>query len=229
MKFKPLLGGQLSGSMGAITASHNAGGTYFRQRSIPVNPSSVQQQAVRNAMSQLASAWVSTLTPAQREAWITYSDNVPLTDALGDPINIGGLPMYQRSNVPRLQAGLPRVDDAPTIFDLGDFTTPGFTFQALADTMTISFDDTDAWANEDDAALLVYGSRPQNPSVLFFKGPYRLAGSIDGDSVTPPTSPAVIASPFPAAGGNRVYAQFRVTRADGRLSSVQRLGATAGA
>lgn len=223
MKYKPLIGDQMSGSMGGITASRNAAGTYFRQRSIPVNPATAQQQAVRNAMSQLAAAWVSVLSSAQRAAWVTYSDNVPLTDKLGAQINVGGLPMYQRSNVPRLQAGLPRVDDAPTIFDLGDFTTPTLTVAVLATALQVSFDNSDAWANEDDSAMLVYGSRPVNASIAFFKGPYRLAGTIDGDSTTPPTSPATLTNPFPFVAGQRVFTQFRVSRADGRLSSVQRL------
>lgn len=227
MKFKPILGDQLSGSLAGITASHNAGGTYFRQRSIPVNPSTVFQQAVRNAMGLLASRWVSVLSVDQRAAWETYSENVPIVDKLGDPINVGGLPMYQRSNVPRRQAGLGLVDDAPTIFNLGDFTTPSVVASALPDTLSVTFDDTDAWANEDDASMLVYGSRPQNVSINFFKGPYRLAGSIDGDAVTPPTSPAVLNSAFPFALGNKVFCQYRVTRADGRLSTAQRLGVIA--
>lgn len=227
MKFKSQLVTQASGSLGGVTFSHNAGGLYTRARSIPVNPSSVQQQAVRNAASLLASRWVSTLTPTQRDAWKAYSDNVPIVGPLGDPRVVGALPMFQRSNIPRLQAGLPLVTDAPTTFDLGDFTTPTLGLDALADEVDIGFDNTDDWANEDDSALLVYVSRPVNPSVQFFKGPYRLAGTIDGDSVTPPTSPTSLSAPFPFAIGNRIYAQFRVSRADGRLSSAQRLGTTA--
>lgn len=227
MKFKPLLATDLSGSLGGITASHNKGGAYFRNRAIPTNPGTVQQQAVRNAMSFLASRWVSVLTETQRAAWTTYSENVPLVDPLGEPRVVGALPMYQRSNVPRRQAGLTVIDDAPTVFNLGDFTTPGITLSAIGDTMDVAFEETDAWVDEDDAAMLVYMSRPQNVSINFFKGPYRLAGSIDGDSVAPPTSPATINAPFPFAVGNRVFAQFTVTRSDGRLASPQRLGADA--
>lgn len=227
MKFKSQVFTQASGSVGGLTYSHNAGGMYTRGRTIPTNPSSTQQQAVRNAMSQLAAAWVSVLTPAQRESWQTYSDNVPLIDKLGDPVNVGALPMYQRSNVPRLQAALPRVDDAPIVYDLGDFTTPSIAVTAgPPNAIAVTFDNADAWANEDDSAMLVYSSRPQNPSVLFFKGPYRLAGAIDGDGTTPPTSPQNILPAFHVSAAQLVYCQFRVTRADGRLSSVQRLGAT---
>ena len=40
-----------SGSLSGVTYSHNRGGAYTRNRSIPVNPNTVQQQAVRNAFS----------------------------------------------------------------------------------------------------------------------------------------------------------------------------------
>ena len=219
MLFKPLMGSQLSGSVGGITASHNAGGSYFRQRATPTNPNSVFQQAVRNAMNALSARWVDTLTQAQRDAWQTYADNVTLVNRVGDAINVPALSMYNRSNVSRLQTGEPRQDAAPTIFNLGALTDPTFAIDQPAGEVDVTFDNTDDWANEDDSALLVYASAPQNTSIEYFKGPYRFAGKVQGDAVTAPTSPAAIALPFPVAVGQRVFFQVRVTRADGRLST----------
>ncbi len=219
MKFQPLLGTDLSGSVGGITASHNRGGAYFRNRAIPVNPNTTQQQAVRGFLATLTSLWNDTLTPAQRDAWNTYALNVPLLDSLGNPRNVGGLGMYIRSNVPRLQAALPRVDDGPTIFNLGDFTNPTFaTFSAAGDTFNVSFAITDDWVGEDDAGMTIAASRPQNPTINFFKGPYRFAAIILGDSGAPPVPPVVIAAPFLFAVDQRIFVQARVTRADGRLT-----------
>lgn len=219
MKFKSQVLTQASGSVGGITYAHNQGGLYQRARSIPVNPQTPEQVAVRDAMSQISTAWVETLTPAQRAAWRTYAQNVPLIDSLGDPINVGPIAMYNRSNISRLQASLARVDDAPTIFDLGEFTGPTVTASAATGDLTVTFTEADDWVIEDGASLLVYSSRQQNAAVSFFKGPYRFAGQVAGDSGTPPTSPATIASPFAIAEGNRIWVKFRVTRADGRLSA----------
>ncbi len=220
MKFKPLIGGELSGSIGAITASHNAGGAYFRSRVVPTDPASVFQVAIRGFVAALTSGWNSTLSAAQRAAWDTYALNVPLPDALGEPRNVGGLGMYTRSNVPRLQAGLTRVDDGPTIFNLGTFTNPTFdTFNASAQTYNVVFTAADAWANEDDAAMLLFSSRPKNATINFFKGPYRADAAILGNLATPPTSPVVTLSAFPFAIGNRVFVYMRISRADGRLSA----------
>lgn len=223
MKFKPLIGTDLSGSVGGITASHNRGGAYFRNRSIPVNPNTAFQQVVRGFMSALTSLWLNTLTQILRDTWDLYAENVLIPDALGEDRNVGGLGMYVRSNLPRLQGALPRVDTAPAIFNLGDYTAPTITsVTAATSVMLLAFTDTDAWANEDDAAMNVYTSRAQNPSVNFFKGPYRFAGQILGDGITPPTSPASITLAFPVVAAQKVFVRVNVTRSDGRLGSTFR-------
>ncbi len=209
----------ISGSIGGTTFSRNRGGPYMRTRAIPVNPNTIFQQAVRSIVSQLTSLWLNTLTDSQRAAWDTYSENVPLPNSLGQPRNVGGLAMYVRSNVPRLQGPLPRVDDAPTIFNLGDYTAPTITVASATPSFTTDFTDTDDWVGEDDAGLLLYGSRGQNESINYFKGPYRFADSILGDATTPPTSPVVISNPFPLAVGQRLFVRAQVARADGRLSA----------
>jgi hypothetical protein len=143
-----------------------------------------------------------------------------MVNRLGDPINIGALGHYIRSNVPRLQAGLARVDAAPTDFNLGDpDQTLVATVAAATDDFSLAYNDALDWCDEDGSALLVYASRPKNPSINFFKGPYRFTTNIDGDSVTPPTTPeAGVSLPFACAAGQRVFFRGQITRADGRLS-----------
>lgn len=228
MKFKSSVYTQASGSVGGLTYSHNRGGMYTRARTIPTNPSSAFQAVIRGFVAALTSAWNDTLSAAQRAAWDVYAENVPMLDSLGESRNIGGLGHYVRSNVPRLQAGLDRVDDGPTTYNLGEFTNPTIdAVDATADEIDVAFTAGDDWVGEDGAALLVLCSRPQNPGINYFTGPYRFADSIDGDSGTPPTSPASLTLPFVVAAGQKIFAQFRVTRADGRLSLPFRLGGTA--
>jgi hypothetical protein len=223
MLIKSSLLTQASGSVGGLTAAHNQGGIYLRGRTIPVNPASAQQVAVRNFLSQLTTAWGSALTAAQRAAWQTYADNVPMANRLGDMRPIGAIAHYVRSNVPRLQAGLARVDDAPTVFDLGSFGT--VTLTGTADdpyALSVDFDDTDDWMNETGSAMLVYASREKAPTINFHKGPYRYAGAIEGDDSSPPSSPAAIDSQFAGTADNVAFGYVLVTRADGRLSPVSR-------
>lgn len=212
-----------SGSAGGIVFSRNRSGPYIRNRSMPVNPGSVFQQNVRFALASLSARWVEVLTAAQRASWEQYALQVPLPGPLGDPRNVGGIGMFQRSNTPRVAFPDPtptNIDDAPTLFDLGTFTpiTPA-TASESTQQITILFTNTDDWANEDGAVMYVYASRPKNPSINFFKGPYRKAGFVLGNGTTPPTSPLTFDAPFPFVVGHKIFLRVNVSRADGRLAS----------
>lgn len=231
MKFKGTIIGEASGSLASMVFSHNRGGQYIRQRTIPTNPNTTKQQVIRGLVSQLTSYWNNVLTTAQRTAWDIYAEAVPLLDPLGEARNVGGLGMFIRGNVARLQAdatNLPMVADGPTIYNLGDYTDPSLSnITEAAQTVDIGFTAGDDWVGEDDAGMIVYISRPQNPSINFFKGPYQFAGVILGDGTTPPTSPETITAPFAFVAGQKIFIRAVVSRADGRMSSTFRTGGTA--
>lgn len=212
-----MLVGPVSGKLGGLVASHNNGGQYLRQKVTPTNPNSPAQQEVRTLFAELAARWRDNLNQTERDAWEVYAFNSPIQNRIGDTIKISGLAMYIRSNVPRLQAGMSRIDTAPIIFGLA--AQPA-TAAVIGNPPDIDISWTAAsepWDNEVGAALLVYVSRPVNPSIAFFKGPFRFAGTILGALVAP-TSPQTITPPFTLDGGTRFYVKLNVTRADGRLS-----------
>ncbi len=232
MKFKSTLLGQTSGSLDATVFSHNRGGRYTRVRAIPINPNTVQQQVVRSAVAQLTSAWLNILTLAQRDAWDVYALNVPLLDRLGEPRNVGGIAMYVRSNVPRIQAARPRIDDAPTTFNLGDYSAlivapPSEATQQVVIDIVTEPPAPDEWLSENGAFLFVYTARPQNQSINFFKGPYRFQTGFPGDSAVPLTYPLTAGVQFPFVADQKVFVRANVARADGRLGTAQFLGDTA--
>jgi hypothetical protein len=171
----------------------------------------------------MAAVWSNVLTQEERDAFDLYSENVPLPDSLGDPRVAGGMGMYQRINVGRLQAGeatLTRRDIAPGIFDLGEYTPPVIgVIDAAGDTVSIAYDDTDAWADETGSAMLFSASRPQNPGINYFKGPYRYMGAVAGVDGVPPAGPVVLDLPFPCIAGQRIFFFARVCRVDGRMSA----------
>lgn len=227
MKFQSQVYTKASGSVGGLTYSHNAGGMYTRGRVTPTDPGSAQQLVVRGLIATLSNWWLAVVTEAQRGAWKLYAQNVVLYDSFGAAIKISGLAHYIRANVPRLQAGKTRIDAGPTPYDLGAFTPPTVTVDATADEVDVTFTNTDPWAMAVGGHMLVYASRPQNPSINFFKGPYRYAGAISG-AAAPPTSPATIALPFPCTVGEKVFFQVRVSQVNGRLQLPFRVGGTAG-
>jgi hypothetical protein len=212
-----------SGSIGGMTWSRNRGGMYVRARATPTNPNTPEQQAVRSAAAQCTSAWRNILTADQRAGWDLYAQNVELPNPLGSPRNVGGLGMYVRSNVCRIASGvveLVRVDDAPIIFNLGDVgALTVISATAATDVISFGFTDTDDWVDEDGAGLLIYSARAQNPSINYFKGPYRFCTAVLGDSGEPPTTPDAVDAAFNIDVANKTFVFARVSRTDGRLST----------
>jgi len=210
---------QASGSIGGQTFSRNRFGQYIRTRAIPTNPNSASQQAVRNIFQTLTTLWNSALTQVQRDAWILYASMVTVKDALGQDQHLSGFNHFIRTNCVALRPPYTRVDDGPTIFTLGETDdTIAATISTATQQISLAFDDTLDWLDEDGGGLQVQMSQPVNPSVRFIPPVFRLAAFVDGDAVTPPTSPETIDTPFAVALGQHVMVQCRILRADGRLS-----------
>lgn len=230
---------QASGSIGGLTFSRAAGGLYIRARAIPTNPNTTLQSIARNAFSDLVAAWTETLTTAQREAWDLYASNVAQANPLGTPFFQSGQNAFVQCNTTRLigahpsftpLTGLPLatpvgdyIATGPQVYDRGgDVGSLSLTnADAALNQLTIAYDDTKPWANEDDAALVFWMSKPRNPSRKFFRGPWRLLAAVLGDSETPPTSPltATVAAPsFDLPADVTVRVKAAIIRADGRYS-----------
>lgn len=222
MLFKGTFGTQMSGSIGGLVFSHNAGGTYVRARVTPTNPNSPQQIAVRNAVAFLSNFWNNGLTLLQRSIWDTYALNVSVTNRIGDQVFISGMTQYVRSNVARIQANLARADNGPGVFNIGQNTPPSITnFSEGTQLGEINFGNgqlADAWANEVGGFMWVFISPPQNPTINYYRGPYRLVAVVVGDPV-PPVSPILINAPFPFIAGAKIFGRAITGRADGRLAT----------
>lgn len=210
-------GQQRSGSIGGTTWSHNRYGAYIRNRSIPVNPSTDRQVAVRNAVRALTIAWQNTLDQDQRDAWETYGKNVVWLNRLGQTVRLTGLNHYIRSNTPRVMLAIASVDAAPLIFNLATAEL-GLAVTASEGTqqLTIDGDAGMDWIGEPDAWQFWYMGLPQNAGIKFFGGPYRLIHTAPGAG--PPPYPAVVDAPFPFGEGQRIWVRSRIARGDGRLS-----------
>jgi hypothetical protein len=212
-------GQQRSGKQGGVVFSRNRTGPYVRNRAIPVNPNTPRQAALRASLAFLQNRFRNTLTTAQRSAWETYALNTPLLGRMGNMIVVTGANMYARVNVVLVQAGLSPADDAPTIFDTGvPEQSLVVTGSEATQKLSVAFDDTADWCDEDGSCQSLFMGLPQNPTRNYFGGPWRFADSIDGDSVTPPTSPVEIDAPFGFAEAQKVWIYSVIARADGRLS-----------
>lgn len=212
-------GTQMSGSAGGTTHSRNRSGAYIRNRSMPVNPNTARQVAVRNAVRSIAIAWQNSLTQAQRDGWNWYanSDGTTWTNKLGQTISLTGLNMFIRSNTPRVMNGIARVDAPPVIEGLATAELAlAVTASEATQDLTINGDGLADWVGEADAWQFMFMGTPRGSGIQFFGGPYRQITAVPGAG--PPPFPVVIAAAFPFAAGQRIWVRTRIARGDGRLS-----------
>jgi len=209
------------GSVGGQTHSRNRFGNYVRSRTTPVNPQSSRQNLIRAAVAALAPQWSNVLSQAQRDSWEVYGDAITRTNKLGQQIKLTGFNMFVRSNTIRLQSADSVILPGPTTL-----TLPGAdpVFEVEVDEanqeLSVTFDPLLAWNQDDDGFMYVFMSQPKAAGVTFIGGPFRLAGAIDGDTASPPTSPQILPAPFPVAEGQQISCRARISELDGRLSDL---------
>lgn len=221
---------QMAGSIAGTVFARNRYGNYARARTIPTNPNTGRQDAVRSAVAFLADRWAQTLTGAQRTAWGLYGDSVNMLNRLGEVIHLSGYNHYVRSNVILKQIGNVPVDAGPVIFELpAQDPTFAITASEATQQITITYDDTMSWADENKGFLFVFQGQPQNPQRNFFAGPWRGGLGVAGVAGAPPASPFVAAVQFAIAEGQRQWCYARIQRADGRLSEPFRADCIVGA
>lgn len=217
---------QMAGSIAGTVFARNRYGNYARARTKPTNPNTARQQAVRGYLASLTTRWAQTLTAVQRTAWNLYASNVIMTNRLGESINLSGYNHYIRSNLWALDLAATPVDAGPTTFELPEKDgTLAVSISEATQLISLTFDDTAEWCDEDGAYLVILQGQPVNAQRNFFAGPFRGSVNVAGDSTTPPTSPQTVACVFQSTEGSKSWVQCRILRADGRLSEPFRASA----
>lgn len=214
---------QMSGSIGGNTFARNKYGNYVRARTKPINPNTARQVAVRAAMAFLTDRWSQALTAAQRTAWNLYGDSVNMKNRLGEVVKLSGFNHYIRSNSLRKTFGWALIDAGPVIFEIPEQDpTLAITASEAAQEISIAFDDTMDWDDEDGGYMVLFQGQPQNPQRNFFAGPWRMFHAIQGVNGAPVASPVAGTVAFAIAELQRQWVYARILRADGRLSEVFR-------
>lgn len=211
MKFKGSFVTSASGSLGGITASHNRGGQYLRGRLIPTDPISSLQATRRAVFGQASAVWLQNMSESQRDAWDLYAENTPVTDSFGDSILLSGHQMFIRTETITKLIGVGQILTAPSVFGLGPSPVPGVLTSFVA-TINQVMPGIPA-----DTTVVMYAGRPVNPSVSYFRGPWRFVTSSDA-------SPVNGTQPFPAVIGQRQWVRLRQLNDDGRLSAAVQVG-----
>lgn len=218
----------IRGSIGGTVFSRNGGGAYAKQRVKGTDPNTTDQGIMRAIISSCISAWTA-LSATVRTNWGMYAAAVTLVNRLGDAINVSGYNMYCRTRALCVKIGATVPAAAPSIMTLAEQdSTVAATPSAGGGTISVAFDDALAWCAEVGGYMICYMSPPQNPTINSYSGQYKICGRFDG-AVVPISSPQVATSKYTLTAGQKVFMQFRILRADGRLSTPFRTSATVGA
>lgn len=203
MKYAPsALVGQLSGSAGSTTASRNRYGAYIRNRAVPVNPNTVDQQLFRARFGNLSAAWRE-LSNNNKEGWSLLAPEVPRSDALGQSQVLSGQALYIGVNQNRLLTGqaiatnAPALDSPPTITALS-VQVVGNPTNTIGSTFTV----TGGTASN---FLMVRATPPLSPGKAFLgKNQFRVLGFVAGNA----TSPQALATMYNAKFGTNWQTQY---------------------
>lgn len=208
MKFKPILGSDLSGHVGGVVASHNTYGPYFRQRVRPVNKKTPAMQAQRSAIAAVSQLWRQLPTTVQA-SWTAAT--IVHKSRKGDSVALTGHAAFMQLNTLRQRIGVPLLTTAPTDPTPSILTPPAVAFTS-ASAVTVTFA-ADTW-NAADGGVIVSCALLTSTGVTF-KGPQLACATL----VNPGTSAVAVTLPFAVPVGGRLRLTFHATGPDGRLST----------
>lgn len=201
------LGDPQSGSQAGTTASRNRNGQYYRTRAMPVNPSSISQQNVRNRMSTNAASW-RTITDNQRAGWSTLGEQMTRVDKLGQSYNLNGFQAYCSVNNNLLATGGTVLTDATGVVVPPVLLTATITLTAAA--LSVAYTATPLGAAQ---KLMSYVSPPQSPGRAFNKN-YRLLAVSAAAAASPANLFAAFSAKFGVPiVGERVFFRFCIQQA----------------
>lgn len=192
----------MSGSINGTTHSHNRGGAYMRNRSIPTNPSSSFQVAVRNRLTTFSQGW-RVLTQAQRTAWNNAVQNFATTNVLGDLRNPTGKNLYTRLNINLAIVGSADIDTPPVPSGVSSPATLSFTIVAATGVMTVTFTPTPVPAGSD---WVLDATGAVSAGTNFVKNRFRFLKVFNSGDISPQLTTVEYAARFGAVvAGQKIF------------------------
>lgn len=152
--------------------SKNRAGNYIRNKTTPVNPQTAAQQANRQQLGAMSSAW-NGLTESQRASWRAAVASFPYTDIFGDRKELDGKSLMIKLNLNLLNAGQAQINSAPSSVAIPELAITSGT-ATVADGVGLVVTPAAIPAG---FTLLVYATPPVNAGVYFVKNRYRLLGT----------------------------------------------------
>ena len=106
----------ITGSIGGTTYARARGGSYARNRTVPINPKTQNQDYVRGMFGTVSSMY-SNLSAQEIEQWQAWASQLRVHNRLGEEYTPSAKQAYVMSGVNLMQVGLSPLTVAPTATD----------------------------------------------------------------------------------------------------------------
>ena len=169
IKFSALVS-DVRNSLNGSTFARNRGGSYFRNKTTPVNPQTAYQSAVRAGFGGISQAWRA-LSEEQRSTWNEESANFPYTDVFGDTRTLSGFQLHQKLNNNLIQIAQPLIQVAPAKQEMTAITAMAAVLSSLTKSLTVTFEATPV--NQD---LIIQATAGVSAGRSFLKNDFRTIG-----------------------------------------------------
>lgn len=187
------------GKLGGTVFSANRGGSYLRNKGIPLNPQTGDQTTARNRLTNYSQNWRA-LTAAQRDDWNAMTANYTYTNSLGQPYTLSGQELYIALNAGLTASGASAITTPLLPAGVEPMETGSGAAAAGAQTFTLTFTPTPVPAN---TKWMVYATPGLSPGKTFVKNRLRLITSLAAATATGASIAAAYIAKYgsvPAAG-----------------------------
>lgn len=162
--------GQVSGRIAGNVFSHNRGGPYIRNGTIPTLVTSEEAINAKARLAAQSQAW-DNLTATQRQAWLEWARSNPVVNRLGSQVTIGGNAAFVGINTRLVYAGDTPLTEPPIADPPVALSTIILTCDLGPGTFDIAFTATPLAA---DIKLWVRLTVLNNPAVNYVENLLRL-------------------------------------------------------
>lgn len=208
---------EISGKLGGAVFFRNRGGSCVRTFTVPANPQTEYQIAVRNALTSASVAWKN-LTDAQRAAWAAWAQENPVRNRVGEAIRLQGNAAFVELNARMVLLGNATTTAPPTVSAPSPLLTVTGSYDIGAGDFQLAYTTTPLAAN---MKLWVSGCLLISDSIMNVNSRLRHFFT----SAAAAASPASIQTAFearfgtPVAGNKVVLRAAVVSNVDGQMSS----------
>jgi hypothetical protein len=210
---------QMSGSIAGNVFARNRFGNYVRARTKPVNPNSLGQSDIRDALSALSEDWRTELDATERTSWGVYATNIAMKNRLGESVFLTGFNHFIRSNTELLNKKGTFIQAGPTALALPTKDTLfACTGSVATQLISVVFDAAQVWNTVTGGHMWIYMGQPRSVTKNFFNGPWKYGTVLDGNTAVPLVSPQTFTPPYVLVLGQLVTMYARIQYADGGLS-----------